>query len=164
MPVSEDARPTFTCVVDPEDLPPEMREVRDYWDAKRGARPMPQRRDIDPLDLADHLPYLSLVDVVDSGTDFRFRLLGTGITARFGRDSTGKRMSVVYGSADAEVRAWITSSFTTIVTSRRPVLMRGVLRVVDKDFIHLESFHLPLSEDDETVNMFLGRSRFFGKG
>lgn len=46
---------SLSDVVDPEDLAPELRELEVYWDAKRGARPMPRRADIgpwsDPLEL-----------------------------------------------------------------------------------------------------------------
>jgi hypothetical protein len=158
--VTGETQPAFTYVVDPDDLAPELRAIRDYWDAKRGTRPMPRRKDVDPLELAAHLPYLSLVDVLRGGADFRFRLLGTGITGQFGRDSTGKTMSEVYATADPEVLNWIVDSFAMVVTSKRPVLMRGLLRVVDKDFVKFESFHLPLSEDGDEVSMFLGRTRF----
>lgn len=163
LPVTEETRSTFTYVVDPDDLAPELRAIRDYWNAKRGTRPMPRRKDVDPLELAAHLPYLSLVDVLRGGVDFRFRLLGTGITGQFGRDSTGKTMSEAYATADPEVLHWMIDSFAMVVTSKRPVLMWGLLRAVDKDFVRFETFHMPLSEDGDEVSMFLGRTRFIEK-
>jgi len=62
-------------VVDPGILVPELQEVRDYWAAKCAGRAMPRRADIDPGELRQHLPYLSLLDVLPATKDFRFRLL-----------------------------------------------------------------------------------------
>jgi hypothetical protein len=146
--------------IDPEDLAAEMQEVRDYWNAKRGTRKMPPRADIDPFELRRHLPFLSLIEVLPNATDFRFRLLGTEITRQLGRDSTGKTVREVYTTADPELRQWLLDTCASVVARKCPVLGRGTLRAVAKDFIIFETLHLPLSEDGEAVNMLFGRTRF----
>jgi hypothetical protein len=41
-----------------------LRNLYDYWNARRGSRPMPARGDLDPIDLKAVLPLLILIDVV----------------------------------------------------------------------------------------------------
>jgi len=151
---------TLSYVVDPADLAPELREVKDYWLLKRGTRKLPRRADIDPLELRQHLPFISLVEVLDDAKDFRFRLLGTEITDVLQRDSTGKTVREVYATAEPDILQWMLEVYALAATKKCPVLRRGTLRVVHKDFIAFESLHLPLSDDGEHVNMLFGRSRY----
>jgi hypothetical protein len=48
-----------------------------YWLSKRGARVMPARTDIDPADIPQLLPYLTIAE--KAGDQFRYRLKGTGV-------------------------------------------------------------------------------------
>ena len=154
----------LSYVVDPVEMAPELREVKDYWLAKRAGRKMPSRADINPIELRQHLHLLFLVEVVDEAKDFRYRLLGTGVTEMLQRDSTGKTIREVYRNADPEVLQWMLDVYTAVVTRQCPVLRRGTLRVVGKEFIIFESLHLPLSDDDRRVNMIFGRARFSAHG
>ena len=157
--VTEKLPDALSYVVDPTELAPELRALKDYWNSKRGIRTMPRRADIDPLELRHHLPWLSLVEVLDGTQDFRFRLLGTEVTNALQRDSTGKTVREVYGDAEPDVLRWMLDVYTIAVTQKCPVLRRGTLRVVNKDFVTFESLHLPLSDDGVVVNMLIGRSR-----
>lgn len=150
----------LSYVVDPDELAPELREVKDYWNGKRGARSMPRRGDIDPVELRHHLPFLSLIEVLDDAQDFRFRLLGTEITDILQRNSTGKTVREVYATAEPDIMHWMIEVYGVVVTRKCPVLRRGTLGVVRKEFIAFESLHLPLSDDGEHVNMLFGRSRY----
>lgn len=155
-------RPSLT--VDPGDLTSPLREVRDYWASKRGGRAMPRRADIDPLDLPPpHMPFLSILEVLPDTQDFRFRVIGTGITERLGRDSTGKTVREVYAAADHETREWMLETYQAVVTHRRPVFKRGTLRMVQKEFVDFEAVHLPLSDDGERVSMLFGRTHFLDR-
>jgi hypothetical protein len=151
---------TLSYVVDPADLAPELHEVKDYWVAKRGNRKLPRRADIDPLELRQHLPFISLVEVLDDAKDFRFRLLGTEITDVLQRDNTGKTVREVYATAEPDILNWMIEVYALATTRACPVLRRGTLRVVHKEFIAFESLHMPLSDDGEHVNMLFGRSRY----
>ena len=156
-----DSRPDdLTFAIDPDDLAPELREVRDYWRAKCAGRPMPRRADIDPAELRSHLPYLSLLDVLPETKDFRFRLLGTAFAEIIGHNSTGRTVREVYENLDPEVMQWMLDSYQAVVTTKRPVFKRGSLRAVEKDFIYSEAIHMHLSEDGETVAIIFGRTRF----
>jgi hypothetical protein len=150
----------LSLVLDPAELAPELGAFKAYWDEKRGTRAMPRRAEIDPVEMRAHLPCIGLVDVVDDGSDFRFRLLGTEFARLFGRDSTGKTLTEVYGAGDPEVLRWMTASYAEVLRTRRPVLRIGTMRAVQKDFIRCDALLLPLSEDGERVNMVLGRTLF----
>src|SRR3546814_21164581 len=68
---------------------PRIRRAWDYWTAKRGDRPMPSRRDIDPAEIPDLLPYLVLTAVLPAPPFLRYRLVGTRQVAIRGHDPTG---------------------------------------------------------------------------
>ncbi len=67
---------------------PQLRKLYAYWAGKRGPRPWPARADILPEEIPGLLPFLIIVDVLEGGRYFRFRLVGTDVA--FGIDPTGK--------------------------------------------------------------------------
>jgi hypothetical protein len=64
-----------------------IRRIFDYWRSKADGRRIPRRAAIDPVDLADVLSCLIIVEVV--GDRFRYRLVGTEVAANAGGDFTG---------------------------------------------------------------------------
>lgn len=73
-------------------LHPVLGPLLRYWNDKRGAeRVMPERKDIDPLEMgARLLPHLLLSDLLDRGNRVRFRVVGTNIVRRWGFEPTAK--------------------------------------------------------------------------
>lgn len=69
---------------------PILRRAVDYWASKRGARAMPDRRDIEPLELRDVLGYISLIAIERNPYRFFFRLDGTKQVELFRIDCTGR--------------------------------------------------------------------------
>lgn len=67
----------------------------DHWRALRGRRQVPLACDLDPLDLRPALGYLTLLDVLDQGRDFRYRLYGSEVVTHTGYDLTGKLFSEI---------------------------------------------------------------------
>jgi hypothetical protein len=159
-----DVARTVSFVVDPETLRPGLRVIKEYWDAKRGLRAMPARTDVDPWELRAYLPRLFMIDVLPDAADFRFRLLGTEITERYGRDSTGRTLREMYAVRNPQVLETILRMYAALLKVRRPILASGTLSVIGKDFISYESLHLPLSDDGERVNIILGAVRFSTHG
>jgi hypothetical protein len=159
---SETIGPCGLCfTVDPATVDgPTTAAVLAYWQQKRGRRPMPARADIDPLELRAILRHVFLIDVLPGEAEFRFRLLGTAITERYGRDSTRKTVREVYADADPAFVAWYTAMLVAVKTSRRPVLAAGPMLMVRKDFVSFRALHLPLSDDGDTVNLIFGATDF----
>ncbi len=116
----------------PEDLELEpLRFLLDHWNQRRGARPMPAYREIDPLDLRPVLGSVSIVEVADGGTDPVYRVYGTSTAARMGVEMTGRslwtapvglKMRIFHVAAYLAVHLRGEPLFTHHVTpTRRPV-------------------------------------------
>jgi hypothetical protein len=83
---------------------PYFRQVVDYWNSRRGGHKMPAASDIDTLEIPDLLPYLSLIDIIETPRRFRYRVIGTGVVDYVGRDLTGCIVDdSVFGSAALQV-------------------------------------------------------------
>ena len=66
----------------------DLRRLHRYWLGKCAGRAQPARADIDPTEIPELLPFVMLVDVLEQGRQFRFRLVGTAVAR--GRDPTGR--------------------------------------------------------------------------
>lgn len=77
-----------------DDLQPEpLKFLLTHWSALRQGRSVPLAGDIDALKMRPALGYVLLLDILEGGQDFRYRLFGTIIAAVSGFDLTGKLMS-----------------------------------------------------------------------
>jgi hypothetical protein len=84
-----------------EDCDPALRELHGYWQAQRGDRAMPTRGDIDPAAIPRLLPKIMLIGV-EPGPRFRYRLMGSELIERFGRNATGLYVDEVLAGAHRE--------------------------------------------------------------
>jgi hypothetical protein len=131
----------------------------EYWNrlARRLGR-APRRADIDPLELpVDLLPNIFLVDVVRDGAAsaprFRFRLLGTAITAR----ETVRPGHYLDESLKGKTPDDITPQYLACLERR--VGIRSTNLAWDhptKEFIAYHVMLLPLSSDGTEVDTLLG--------
>ncbi len=120
------------------------------WLAKRGARKLPARADIEVFELKPWLGWLSLLDVVDDGADFRFRVFGTALTERFGTDWTGRHLSEQ--SPEAQARSF--PAYRRVVASSEPDF--GILDRADARARYAwQRLILPLSTGGAEVAMLL---------
>jgi hypothetical protein len=77
-----------------DDLRPvQLHFLLHHWNALKGTQPYPRGAQIDPLQLQPALGFIALVDVVDRGADFRYRLFGSKIAYVSGFDVTGRLVS-----------------------------------------------------------------------
>jgi hypothetical protein len=122
-----------------------------YWDAKRGRRRMPLRRDIEPAEIPRLLPHLQLVERVE-GQGFRYRLTGSAIVQGYGFDPTGKFTQDILTPARHKVAS---RHYALVFDKGRPVFTRN--RYVKDSFLMLmiSRIILPLSLDGESVGMLL---------
>lgn len=122
------------------------------WQDRRAGRRLPARGDFPVEDLRPWLGQVSLVDVVEAPRRFRWRLIGSRIAERLGRDATGRWFDELY---EGETLEGYLRAYSRAVDRRAPVFHAGDLEFVGKEFQHFASVHLPLSEDGETVNMLM---------
>jgi len=143
---------------------PRIRRAWDYWNAKRGARPMPARRDIEPTEIPDLLAYLVLTEVLAEPPFLRYRLVGTRQVAMRGHDPTGQPVRGHHighhlGDSEDEVllNYRIVSEGRRFVYSVRavtgPDIADGSFNV--KPVQGTGTLLLPLSSDGDTVDMVL---------
>jgi hypothetical protein len=74
----------------------------EYWRRKAAGRPMPDRRDLNPAEIPDLLPWIVLWDVVPGG--FRIRLAGTAICEAHGREVRGYDFETLHGAGAAIIK------------------------------------------------------------
>ncbi len=73
----------------------ELRFLRGLWDQLRTDGKLPRTPELGPELLRPALGYIMILDVVDGGADFRYRLYGSRIAQRAGFDATGKLTSEI---------------------------------------------------------------------
>ncbi|MBN9571278.1 MAG: PAS domain-containing protein [Alphaproteobacteria bacterium] len=148
--------PGVDITVDPAHLAnPTLAVLLDYWNAKRGARPMPARKDIRPNELKEHLGWVNLVDVLPGGQDFRYRLIGTLVTEYFLAESTGQTVSQAFARWGSAVQSTVLQLFSATARNRKVIHASGAPNTLARGFEAYESLFFPLSDDGETVNVIM---------
>jgi hypothetical protein len=133
-------------------LSPRVRQLRDYWLAKRGDRAMPARRDIDPAELKPLLPQLIIADLLHEPLRVRYRLAGTRICDTFGFNIAGRWLHELDVTSDV---AFWTAQYARMVATRAPVHGRttGSQRTVE--VFRADWALFPLSSDGVSVDQSL---------
>jgi hypothetical protein len=135
---------------------PETAAFYRYWDEKRRGRLMPARRDIDPLEMKDWLPGIALVEICrdpdERPSRLIYRLIGTRVTRLRGREDTGKSVHEAFfgESLDAALE-----NYRLVIAERKPVYDWDRTPSEDGLAREHETLLLPLSSDDQTVDMVL---------
>ncbi len=130
---------------------PPMRFALDLWH-QAAATGLPTTKFVDPIRLAPALGYLLLVDVVDGGRDFTYRLFGSYISAVSGFDMTGRKLSV--HPASPYIREFSMALYRAAMIRREPVWSHyGPAMAVST--AAWERIVLPLVDDEGTVCRFL---------
>jgi hypothetical protein len=130
---------------------PGLRALYDYWDGCRQGGRLPGRQHIDPLHIPDLLPNLMLFDVA-APDDLRYRLVGTALVARLGRDPTGLPAQDGYLGEDWEK---IRPDYLYVVAERRPCLRWNAVLGPRAKRLPYQRLLLPLARDGATVDMLL---------
>jgi hypothetical protein len=130
---------------------PSLRQLWLFLEAKRGARAMLSRADIDPGELKSVLPRVGLVEVHRDPLRFRIRLAGTSWRSDLGFEPTGMWLD---DWPHATQRRLLAESWGAVVEGRHPVCTRRHA-VIDGVSLVFEAMILPLSPNGETINMLL---------
>lgn len=130
----------------------EQRQLYDYWQSCAGKRKMPSRKDIDPLSMRQHLPFISLIDICDGMRGATVRLAGTRLRDIYGVELTGKCLADLEWG---EKRRYWRTVYGGILASATP--KNGAVRgpIAKRDFVTLFWLRLPLSDDGARVNKIL---------
>lgn len=128
-------------------------ELLDYWNGKRAGRAIPARRDIDPLELKSHLGRLHLIDVEYAPFRLRLRMMGVTSTETLGRDMTGRYFDKYH---PPEILKNVLKTYEWLGERKRPLRHFGNAVYADKSLYAFEVVNLPLSDDDDQINMIFG--------
>jgi hypothetical protein len=144
----------------PHPSDPMLSDLLAYWERLRGGRAMPSRRDIDPLALgARLLPHVIIVDVVDGGVRFRFRLCGSAVADAAGLDLTGKYIDTL--NPNKAYGAYIEGLYRRVLGVRRPVYSETMYwNRGDGPRRRATRLLCPLSDDDAAVQHVIGAQTF----
>ena len=132
-------------------------QVEDYWRARchvSGHGVIPRRRDVDPVALGKSLlPQLFLLDIVGPSARLRWRLVGSAIARREGRDPTGRWVEDSLVPEQAQVMQHFAGM---TIGERRPSCHVGCWRDASDRPQLLARLLVPLSEDGSVVSTLLG--------
>jgi hypothetical protein len=132
-----------------------------YWNHQRRGRAVPDRRDIDPVDIGPGLlPNVGLVDVVEGGRRFRNRLVGTAIVERWGFETTGLFLDEIM--PEGGYREFIHELYRDACRHRAPVYSSSLFRWDVGRHMVTRRLYLPLTHGNEAVEMVLVGQTFLG--
>lgn len=129
-----------------------------YWMSKRGERSMPRKRDIDPIEIPPKiLPNLQIIEVINGGARFRYRLIGTALVDAYGKDFSGRIVDELFPDDRLD---FVQGLYRSVCTSKAPIFSRNKYHTPrDVDLFSMR-IYMPLSEDDLAVQNILGVMHF----
>lgn len=129
-----------------------------YWMAKRGGRSMPRKRDIDPTEIpAKIVPNLQLIDVIDRGARFRYRLIGTATVEAYGEDFTGRYPDEMF---PADLQDFIHGIYRQVCVGRAPVFLSNRYITAKGFDLASKRIYMPLSDHGAEADHIFGVLRF----
>ncbi|HWA46410.1 MAG TPA: PAS domain-containing protein [Hypericibacter adhaerens] len=139
---------------------PRLKALHAYWKGKAGARRMPARRDLDPIEMKEWLGNLVLVEFPTGRfIEFRYRLEGTRIEEFYGHDARRTGRGVEAMTADSERKA-VLPQWEIVFDEGRPAYYESDILSSEGKLARQAKLLLPLSDDGEHVNMILGAIYF----
>ena len=105
-----------------DDLPkPQLKFLLEHWNRLGGPAAMPPRKAVDPVALKPALGFIMLLDAVDDGWDYVYRLYGSEITPHVVRDYTGKRTSELVMSGHTYITHFYIACYRAARLRRLPL-------------------------------------------
>jgi hypothetical protein len=145
----EAARATTMPEFDPAKIQSaRLRRFYDYWRAKHREGALPGRADIDPVEFAWALGFVSLYDMLPDG-DVRVRVDASKAVEFFGQDLTGTLLSA---HPDPAMSTMMVRTLAQIARTRMPIAIRRDFEMHNRDWRY-EALIVPFAADGQTVDM-----------
>ena len=127
-----------------------------YWTRLRGGRFAPPRSELKPAQMREQLGWLWLMDVVDGGHDFRFRMGGDRVIQFFGRRLAGTTLRALQPASPAFYGRFF--DLVSLATNNGKPVLGGPTQTAyePRAFLEVEALILPLSDDGKMVTGLLG--------
>jgi len=127
---------------------PQLARLLDYCRALAGQHALPLADDFRPRDVRWALGWISLIDVLDRGADFRFRLFGTMCQSVYGLDLTGKKLSEIERCGTF---TGLRGNYEEVVNLRRPALKFVTFLWANGSEIGFERLLMPFVDREDEV-------------
>ncbi|HET7413349.1 MAG TPA: PAS domain-containing protein [Pararhizobium sp.] len=124
----------------------------DYWNRRRGTRPAPLRRDIEPADIRSLLPNVFILERSDRGA-VTFRLAGTGICNMLGRELKGDDLATLWLPAAGESALKLAGS---VLDDVQPVVIEAIGESLAGRELPLEFLLLPVATSLPSADRIFG--------
>jgi len=135
----------------PVEAAPSLHSLHALWESRRRGRAVPARQDIDVLELRQWLGWLTVMDMVDDGDDFIYRIFGTSQAAQIGMDLTGRR-----ASACPAVTASFLDRLRQAAAVARPIFGVRVIEVSARGYAYRwQRLILPLTRQTADIDAFM---------
>ena len=122
-----------------------------YWQSLRGTRRFPPRHALSTREMAPFLRHVALIQVLEGGKDYRFRLVGDAHVEARGHDFSGETISEM--QAEAPLFADRSYALYEYVRSTgEPYALRGPMTAKDWHITYRECAFLPLGPTDDLVD------------
>ncbi|HVY99343.1 MAG TPA: PAS domain-containing protein [Dongiaceae bacterium] len=135
--------------------------LHDWWQRKRGRRPMPSRDDLDPLELKPILRSILVIGVehAEFGRTLTFscRLAGTEVDSRLGISVTGMTLDEAPLGA---TRDSIRRQYEIAVRERRPVFCSHNMVVNGERYVEYDRMVVPLADEQGEVSTLVAAVDF----
>ena len=133
---------------------PKVAGFAELWHARCAPAALPDRDQFEIEDLAPWFGHVIIMDVLDGGADFRYRMVGTTITRFLNRDYSGR---TVRESNYSGAQAKVLDTFRRPVMAGKPIIRRGhVVWAKDKTWRTYQSVHCPITAGGEETAMTIG--------
>ena len=113
---------------------------------------LPLAASFDPLEVTSALPFSMLLDVVDGGADFRYRVYGREIAERFGQDISGRKISEM--PVMAHIGAFFLAVYRVSMQKRCAVLSEHAPAPA-ASVTHWRRLIMPLVDEQGSVTRFV---------
>lgn len=132
---------------------PDLIRLARHCEELAGLSDMPHREEFNPGPVLRYLPgRLYLVDVLDGGADYRFRLFGMFWQTIYGRNLAGLKLSDI--EAAGQLLA-LRPHYDTCLAKRAPVFLPGKLIWQNRHAISFQRLLIPFAEGEGNVSMLL---------
>jgi hypothetical protein len=122
-----------------------VKEIVAYWNTCRQAGEFVMGRDVPARPIARLTKHLVVLEPIDAGADFLYRLVGSILNDRIGRDITGMLVTDVY--AEVAAKSYMAALNRTIANDA-PVFLESRARGLLDDLRRAEAVALPMKSPD----------------
>ncbi|HEY7688671.1 MAG TPA: PAS domain-containing protein [Dongiaceae bacterium] len=123
-----------------------------YWQSRCQGRAVPLRRDIEPQDIKDLLPYLIIAELHQDPLRVRYRLGGAAVNEAMGYNIAGHWLHEMDVAGGHE--AWI-GFYRRMAETQRPVFGRSVGTLSNVIMFSCNFALLPVSQNGEAIDQCL---------